>query len=298
MPLGDDQQDGRHRAGRAADLVGRAGEGAEGIAEIEKAKELDRTLAHTYFNLGIEFKKTGDLDRAVSEFEQMLKLTPNEAKAHYNLGQLYKLKEDNERAIEEFRLAAKLDPSMAAPQFQMYNILRRSDPAHDRTILTMPRGALAVSYQPARAPLGFALKLEESTQNLSPRGSNNEPGTSVVRLIDPRQKFNAEHVISARLPLTYHGYAIFLATDASAADKRQAANRFVTLIDTLYEARRRLVVLAAGSPEALYPKGDGAFEFERTVSRLNEMQGAEWLEAASTETVDAPVAASPQSALD
>jgi cell division protein ZapE len=81
-------------------------------------------------------------------------------------------------------------------------------------------------------------------------------------------------------------------------DKRQAANRFVTLIDTLYEARRRLVALAAGSPEALYPKGDGAFEFERTVSRLNEMQGAEWLEAASTETLDAPVAASPQSALD
>jgi cell division protein ZapE len=81
-------------------------------------------------------------------------------------------------------------------------------------------------------------------------------------------------------------------------DRRQAANRFVTLIDTLYEARRRMVVLAAGAPEALYPKGDGAFEFERTVSRLNEMQGAEWLEAASTETLDAPVAASPQSALD
>ena len=81
-------------------------------------------------------------------------------------------------------------------------------------------------------------------------------------------------------------------------DRRQAANRFVTLIDALYEARRRLVGLAAGPPELLYPKGDGAFEFERTVSRLNEMQGAQWLEAASTETLDAPVAASPQSALD
>lgn len=81
-------------------------------------------------------------------------------------------------------------------------------------------------------------------------------------------------------------------------DKRQAANRFVTLIDTLYEARRKLVALAAGAPEALYPKGDGAFEFERTVSRLNEMQGAQWLEQALTDTVDAPVAASPQSALD
>ena len=81
-------------------------------------------------------------------------------------------------------------------------------------------------------------------------------------------------------------------------DRRQAANRFVTLIDALYEARRRLVVLAAGAPEALYPRGDGAFEFERTVSRLNEMQGAEWLERAATDTIDAPVATSPQSALD
>jgi tetratricopeptide (TPR) repeat protein len=107
----------------------RAGEGEEGVAEIEKAKALDPSLPHTYFNLGIEFKKSGDVDRALSEFEQMVKLTPNEAKVHYNLGQLYKLKEDNDRAIEAFRLAAKLDPSMAAPQFQMYNILRRSAPA-------------------------------------------------------------------------------------------------------------------------------------------------------------------------
>jgi len=81
-------------------------------------------------------------------------------------------------------------------------------------------------------------------------------------------------------------------------DRRQAAKRFVTLIDTLYEARRRLVVLAAGPPEALYPAGDGAFEFERTVSRLNEMQGAAWLEQASTERAETAVVASPQSALD
>jgi cell division protein ZapE len=81
-------------------------------------------------------------------------------------------------------------------------------------------------------------------------------------------------------------------------DRRQAANRFVTLIDTLYEARRRLVAMAAGAPEALYPAGDGAFEFQRTVSRLNEMQAAAWLDQAQTDTVAAPVAASPQSALD
>ncbi|HWQ86779.1 cell division protein ZapE [Brevundimonas sp.] len=55
------------------------------------------------------------------------------------------------------------------------------------------------------------------------------------------------------------------------------ARRFVTLVDALYEAGTRLVALAEAPPEALYRKGVGAFEFERTVSRLNEMSGAEWL---------------------
>jgi len=58
---------------------------------------------------------------------------------------------------------------------------------------------------------------------------------------------------------------------------QQAARRFVTLVDALYEAGTRLVVLAGAAPEALYPTGVGAFEFQRTVSRLNEMAGAEWL---------------------
>ena len=55
------------------------------------------------------------------------------------------------------------------------------------------------------------------------------------------------------------------------------ARRLVTLIDALYEAGTRLVALAAASPEALYPEGVGAFEFERTASRLNEMQAADWM---------------------
>jgi cell division protein ZapE len=55
------------------------------------------------------------------------------------------------------------------------------------------------------------------------------------------------------------------------------ARRFVTLIDALYEAGTRLVALAAAAPETLYVEGVGAFEFERTVSRLNEMAGADWL---------------------
>lgn len=60
--------------------------------------------------------------------------------------------------------------------------------------------------------------------------------------------------------------------------KRQEARRLVTLIDALYEAKTRLVVMADAEPEVLYTEGDGAFEFERTVSRLNEMRSQSWLE--------------------
>ena len=62
-------------------------------------------------------------------------------------------------------------------------------------------------------------------------------------------------------------------------DRRNEAARFVALIDALYEARCKLVVLAQAEPEALYPAGDGAFEFERTVSRLQEMRSADYVEA-------------------
>jgi len=61
--------------------------------------------------------------------------------------------------------------------------------------------------------------------------------------------------------------------------RNNEAKRFVTLIDTLYEAKIRLIASAAADPEQLYKAGPGAFEFQRTASRLREMQSAAWGDA-------------------
>ncbi len=63
-------------------------------------------------------------------------------------------------------------------------------------------------------------------------------------------------------------------------EKRNEAKRFVTLIDTLYDHRVKLICTAATEPAQLYALGDGSFEFQRTISRLAEMQSAQYLATA------------------
>ncbi len=59
---------------------------------------------------------------------------------------------------------------------------------------------------------------------------------------------------------------------------RNEAARFVTLIDALYEYGVKLLASADAAPDGLYPVGDGRFEFDRTVSRLMEMQSEDYLQ--------------------
>lgn len=60
-------------------------------------------------------------------------------------------------------------------------------------------------------------------------------------------------------------------------ENRNEAARFVTLVDALYENRVKLLAAADAAPDDLYIAGDGAFEFERTASRLHEMASDEYL---------------------
>ncbi len=60
-------------------------------------------------------------------------------------------------------------------------------------------------------------------------------------------------------------------------DRRNETKRFMTLIDVLYDTRRRVVITAEAAAEKLYHGTDYAFEFDRTVSRLQEMQSTSYL---------------------
>ena len=62
-------------------------------------------------------------------------------------------------------------------------------------------------------------------------------------------------------------------------EQRNEAKRFNIFIDALYEAHGNLVCSAAAPPQGLYAAGDGAFEFQRTVSRLTEMQSDDYIAA-------------------
>ena len=81
------------------------------------------------------------------------------------------------------------------------------------------------------------------------------------------------------LVLATHFHALVLdAIPLLGPENYDEARRFIILIDALYDHRVKLVASAEAEPDRLYERGEGARAFERTASRLVEMQSEAWLE--------------------
>jgi cell division protein ZapE len=91
------------------------------------------------------------------------------------------------------------------------------------------------------------------------------------------QPFGAQDYIA----LTRHYHTVFVdGIPVLGRAQRDAARRFISFIDTLYDHHTGFVASADAEPGALYPGGDGADHFERTASRLIEMRTAHYLSKA------------------
>ena len=82
------------------------------------------------------------------------------------------------------------------------------------------------------------------------------------------------------LELAHRYHTIFLSdVPVFHADAEDAARRFLTLIDALYDRGVNVVVSAAAPPDRLYQGEKLRFEFTRAASRLMEMQSRQYLAA-------------------
>src|SRR5260221_4780343 len=54
----------------------RAGKVAEGIAQLKEVQQKVPKLPHTWFHLGVQYKKAGETDQAIVQFQEMTKLAP------------------------------------------------------------------------------------------------------------------------------------------------------------------------------------------------------------------------------
>ncbi len=114
----------RDKLNYALALLRVEGREPEAVKLLEEVQRQDPSLPHTWFNLGIYYKRRGDTNRAIAQFEGMIARTPDEPIAHLQLGTLYQQLKRTAAAQAQFETAAELDPQLAAARFQLYNLNR------------------------------------------------------------------------------------------------------------------------------------------------------------------------------
>jgi Flp pilus assembly protein TadD len=114
----------REKLNYALALLRASGRDEEAVRRLEEVQRQDPALPHTWFNLGIYYKRQGDANRAIAQFEGLIARAPSEPIGHYQLGALYRQVNRTMDAQAQFERARELDPLLAAAPFQLYNLTR------------------------------------------------------------------------------------------------------------------------------------------------------------------------------
>ena len=87
------------------------GDAEHALMALERAVEINPSLAESHVNLGNIYLKKGQVDDAIYEYRRALKINPGDAKTHNNLGNAYTKRGWLNDAISQYCLSLKLDPN-------------------------------------------------------------------------------------------------------------------------------------------------------------------------------------------
>ena len=82
------------------------------LLALERAVEINPSLAESRMNLGNIYLRKGRVEDAMYEYRAALEINPDDAKAHFNLGNAYSERGWLGEAISEYNVSLKLDPNI------------------------------------------------------------------------------------------------------------------------------------------------------------------------------------------
>jgi tetratricopeptide (TPR) repeat protein len=95
------------------------------IEHLEKAVKVDPKFYEAFNNLGVQYQKMKQWDKAIGAYQQAISIRNDSAKPHINLGNLYLVLQQTELAIESFKQALAFDPNSVVAHLALGQIYFR-----------------------------------------------------------------------------------------------------------------------------------------------------------------------------